>query len=355
MSGTSLDGVDAALVNFDDEGMSLVATTHRPFPQPIREEAFALLSPTGNELHRTALLANRLSLEYAEAAISTCRTAGLGPKDVIALGCHGQTLRHRPHDGYTTQINNPALLAELSGIRVIADFRSRDIAAGGQGAPLVPAFHDARFRNAGRRRVILNLGGIANVTILAPDRQTLGFDTGPANMLMDSWIRRHLDKDFDADGCWASLGTVQSGLLAKLMTHPFLSLPPPKSCGAEEFNLGWLDDILKGDEAPVDVQRTLAAFTASSVANALAQWSGQVDELYLCGGGARNPVVHADLAAALPGTRIGTTDDLGVPAESVEAIAFAWLAYRHCAGLPGNLPAVTGARGLRILGASWPA
>ena len=355
MSGTSLDGVDGTLVDFSAGGVRLIGTAHLAFPADLKSEALALLTASADELHRTALLGNRLAHLYAETVAAVITHSGRSIEDIVAIGCHGQTLRHQPVHGYTLQANNPALLAELSGIRVIADFRSRDIAAGGQGAPLVPAAHDALFRSASRHRVMVNLGGIANITDLKPGYPTRGFDTGPANMLMDAWARRHLGVDYDADGRWAASGRVQAELLARLMQHPYLALPPPKSCGAEQFHLGWLDSQTGDQYAPADVQATLAAYSVNSIKKALRDWCGLPDELYLCGGGARNPQLAAGLAAALPGVKVGTTDDLGIAAEWVEAVAFAWLARQHCLGLPGNLPAVTGAKGLRILGASYPA
>jgi anhydro-N-acetylmuramic acid kinase len=264
-------------------------------------------------------------------------------------------VRHAPHQGYTIQLDNPALLVELTGITVVADFRSRDIAAGGQGAPLVPAFHDALFRSPDAHRVILNLGGIANLTNLAPESATTGFDCGPGNILMDAWAQRHLGQRYDHDGAWAATGKVLPELIDRLLAHPFLALTPPKSCGREEFNLAWLTTILSGSERPEDVQATLAAFTVKTVADAVRRHCETPDELYVCGGGAYNGALMRQLAEALPRSRTTTTDFLGLPANHVEATAFAWLAWRTLQGEPGNLPAVTGARGPRILGAIYPA
>lgn len=355
MSGTSLDGIDASLVDFANGSPKVLGTVHEDFPSDFKAEAFSLLASGNNELHRAALLSNRLAGLYSAISRRVCVESGAKKEDVAAIGCHGQTVRHRPSDGYTVQINNPALTAELSGIRVIADFRTRDIAAGGQGAPLVPAFHEAVFRNPACYRVVLNLGGIGNVTVLKPGEETRGFDTGPANLLLDAWARRHLGKDFDQDGQWAGTGQLLSDLLAKMADHPYFARVPPKSCGAEEFNLEWLQTLLDGHESAADVQRTLVALTALSVTNGLEQWGGIPDEIYVCGGGARNPMVMMELGARMPTVKIQATDELGLPAESVESVAFAWLAYRHCQGESGNLPAVTGASGPRILGASYPA
>lgn len=357
MSGTSLDGVDAVLVEFQAGRIECLAAHHVPFDEPIRAEALALHQAGDDELRRAALLANRLAHMYAKAvnALQAELKTGHGGAPIDAIGCHGQTIRHAPAQGYTLQLDNPALLAELTGIDVVADFRSRDIAAGGQGAPLVPAFHDAMFRAPAVHRVILNIGGIANVTDLAPGRPTTGFDCGPGNMLLDAWAQRHLDRPFDEDGRWARQGRVLPGLLDRLLGHPFLASPPPRSCGREEFNLGWLGTQLQSDEAPVDVQATLTAFTARAVADAVGRWCGRPQELFVCGGGARNGALRDALRECLPACRIDTTAALGLDPAHVEAAAFAWLAWRTVHRQPGNLPAVTGARGPRILGAIYPA
>jgi anhydro-N-acetylmuramic acid kinase len=355
MSGTSLDGVDAVLAKLDGEHSECVASHHLPFNDDIRNEALALHERGVDELHRAARLGNRLAHSYAEAVSGLLKKVSHGDTPPVrAIGCHGQTVRHMPQQGYTLQLNNPALLAELTGITVVADFRSRDIAAGGQGAPLVPAFHDALFRVSDAHRVILNLGGIANLTDLTPGRNTTGFDCGPGNILMDAWVQQHIGRTYDEGGVWASTGKPLPDLLARMNQHPFLALAPPKSCGREEFNLGWLNSLLTGVERAEDVQATLAEFTVSTVANAASRYFGNPEELYVCGGGARNAHLMRLLERAL-GWRVATTDFLGLPAEHVEAMAFAWLAFRTLAGKPGNLPAVTGARGPRILGAIYPA
>jgi anhydro-N-acetylmuramic acid kinase len=357
MSGTSLDGVDAVLVAFDGGRSECLADHHLSFDAAIRAEALALHERSHDEVHRAALLANRLARSYADAVAGLLAKVSRGgtPPAIRAIGCHGQTVRHAPADGYTIQLNNPALLAELTGITVVADFRSRDIAAGGQGAPLVPAFHDALFRSPDKHRVIVNIGGIANVTDLAPGRDTTGFDTGPGNMLMDAWTQRHLGRPYDADGAWAATGRPLPDLLARLLQHPFLALLPPKSCGREEFKLAWLDAQLTGSERPEDVQATLAEFTAASSVGAVRRHCGNADEAYVCGGGARNATLMRLLGERGLARRVATTDFLGLPAEHVEATAFAWLARRTLHNEPGNLPAVTGARGPRILGAIYPA
>jgi anhydro-N-acetylmuramic acid kinase len=354
MSGTSLDGVDAVLAAFEDGRPLCRATRYLPFDQDLRAEILALHVAGEDELHRASILANRLARSYAASVSALLAEAGVAAQTVRAVGCHGQTIRHVPKDGYTLQLNNPALLAELSGIAVIADFRSRDIAAGGQGAPLVPAFHDAVFRDASRHRVILNIGGIANLTDLAPGHPTRGFDCGPGNMLLDAWAQQHLDRPFDANGDWSRQGEVLPELLSRLSAHSFLALPPPKSCGREQFNLDWLTGQLSGGEHPQDVQATLTAFTADSAAQAIHRHCADTQELYVCGGGAHNGALMGALRERLPNCRLGITDALGLPADWVEAMAFAWLARRCLRGEPGNLPAVTGASGSRILGAIYP-
>lgn len=355
MSGTSLDGVDAALIAFDNERPQCLATHYLPFPTELRREALALQEPGSDELRRSLRLANRLADIYARTTNELLALAAIPATAVRAIGCHGQTLVHAPADGYSLQLANPARLAEQTGITVVADFRSRDIAAGGQGAPLVPAFHDAVFRASGRHRVILNIGGIANVTDLAPDAPTRGFDCGPGNMLLDAWTTQHTGKPYDLDGRWASEGRVLPALLRRLREGPFFAAPPPKSCGREEFGIAWLESRLEGSEAAVDVQATLVALTASTIADAIERWCGNPAEVYVCGGGARNGSLMQALGNSMPGVVIGTTDALGLPADWVEAAAFAWLAWRTLHGRPGNLPEVTGARGPRVLGAIYPA
>lgn len=355
MSGTSLDGIDAALVCFSGDATSTLATHYIPYPENVRQEALSLQTSGPDELHRTALLSNRLMHLHAEGVKALLAAAQLGPDRITAQGCHGQTLRHRPESGYTLQIGNPALLAELTGIAVVADFRSRDVAAGGQGAPLVPAAHAALFHSDESHRLILNIGGIANITNLPKDGGTTGFDCGPGNMLLDGWASRHLGLPYDADGAWGGGGNVIPGLLQKMLDHPFLHLPPPKSCGREQFGLPWLERMLTGAETAADVQRCLLELTSRSAANAVRRWCGQPEMIYVCGGGARNGALMTALTVALPDIEIGITDQLGVPADWVEAVAFAWLARQHVRGLPGNLPKVTGSQGPRVLGAYYPA
>lgn len=355
MSGTSLDGVDAVLASFDNGQVHCHAKHTECYGDDLKREALALNIPGDNELHRAASLANKLASLYAKSVNGLLAKAGVDASAIQAIGCHGQTVRHEPTLGYTLQLNNAALLAELTGITVVADFRSRDIAAGGQGAPLVPAFHDTIFRAEESHRVILNIGGIANITDLKPGTPTIGFDCGPGNMLMDTWAQHHLGRPYDAGGNWARQGQVLPELLDRLLAHPFLALPPPKSCGREQFNLDWLQSRSSGDESPADVQATLAAFTATTISDAICRYCGNPAEIFVCGGGARNDALMALLGEQARGWRVTTTDFLGLPAEWVEAAAFAWLARCTLRGETGNLPAVTGARGPRILGAIYPA
>jgi len=350
MSGTSLDGVDGVLT-----GLGAPQAACVPFPDDVKREMMALQSASPNEIHREALAANRLAALYAECVGHLLTAAGIEASAVRAIGAHGQTIRHRPADGYTRQINNPALLAELTGIDVIADFRSRDVAAGGQGAPLVPAYHQAAFGSTSQTRVVANIGGISNISILKPSGDVTGFDTGPGNLLMDGWISQHHGVPYDAHGAWAASGTVVPALLTTLLADVFLALPPPKSTGRDLFHKDWLTAKLAlfSTLLAQDVQATLAAFTSASLAEAIRRYAPDAAALYVCGGGACNTHVMALLQQALP-VPVSTTAALGVPPAQVEALAFAWLAARFCERQPGNIPAVTGARGERVLGALYP-
>jgi anhydro-N-acetylmuramic acid kinase len=353
MSGTSLDGVDAALVAFTADLPECISTAFVPYPDDLRQDLLDLHTPGRDELHRAALVSNRLALLYADAVAALPEISD--PASIQAIGCHGQTVRHMPQAGYTLQLNNPALLAERTGIAVVADFRSRDIAAGGQGAPLVPAFHDAMFRSPGRSRIVLNIGGIANITCLPRNGPVTGFDCGPGNMLLDAWAQRHLGRAYDADGAWGSGGKILNGLLARLRADKFFGAPPPKSCGREQFGLDWLLMRLDGTETPADVQATLVELTTASVADAIASWCALPNELYVCGGGVHNSRLLQSLTRRLMGIPVAKTDAIGLPADWVEAVAFAWLARQTLQGQPGNLPGVTGAMGPRLLGAIYPA
>jgi anhydro-N-acetylmuramic acid kinase len=359
MSGTSLDGVDGVLAEFSAAGMpKVVSHAYRAFPETLRDELLALNTSGPDELHRAALAASTLAGLYVEVVRELIMQANVASSVVRAVGSHGQTVRHRPALGYSWQINNPTLLAERSGIAVVADFRSRDVAAGGQGAPLVAAFHRALFGCMGETRAVLNLGGISNLTALLANGQTTGFDCGPANVLMDLWCLRHTGQRFDADGAWAASGTVQPRLLDVLLQEPYFAAPPPKSTGRDLFNVDWLIDRLRHFDAqfqPEDVQATLCELTAVTCTQAVEAHAGTASELLVCGGGALNKQLMRRLAQLLPSMAVGLTDDRGLPAQHVEATAFAWLAYKHLHGEPGNLSAVTGAAGPRVLGALYPA
>ncbi|GAB3264738.1 anhydro-N-acetylmuramic acid kinase [Chitinimonas naiadis] len=356
MSGTSLDGIDAALVDFATGQPRLQASLLLPFPPALRAELLALQAPTDNELDRTAQAENALADLYAEAVAQLLRQSQLPASAIAAIGMHGQTIRHRPERGYTLQIGNAARLAELSGITVVSDFRNRDIAAGGQGAPLVPAFHQGIFGGP-VHRVILNIGGIANVTDLPLDGAVRGWDTGPGNVLLDGWIARHQGHAYDADGRWARTGQVSETLLAVLLAAPYFAAPPPKSTGRDLFHLAWLDEQLAHlptlDTA--DVQATLLAFTARSIATEIDRQASGAAEIYVCGGGARNGALMEAIRQLLAPRHLVSTEKLGLHPDWVEAVAFAWLARRCLGGQPGNLPAVTGAKGARVLGAIYPA
>jgi anhydro-N-acetylmuramic acid kinase len=357
MSGTSLDGVDGALAEFSGDSITTLGAAYVPFPPALRAELMALQADGPNEIEREALAANQMAQHSAHCVAALLADAGLQAHDVRAVASHGQTIRHRPELGFTRQSNNPSLLAELCGIDVIADFRSRDVAAGGQGAPLVPAFHQALFGKAGQARVVANIGGIANISVLGGDGRVVGFDTGPGNVLLDGWIARHQGKEYDVDGAWAASGKVLPELLAELLKEPYLALPAPKSTGRDLFHLEWLDARLAvyAEAAPQDVQRTLTQFTAVTLADAVKAYGAAADAVYICGGGAYNGVLMEALGAELGDqVLLASTQALGVAPNRVEALAFAWLGHRFTERLAGNLPLVTGAAGERVLGALYP-
>ena len=360
MSGTSLDGVDGVVADFSTT-LQVLAHASRPFPADLRSELWALNTPGNNELHRAALAANGLARAYAEVVQDLLQQRQLSPKDIAAVGAHGQTVRHQPglHDGtgYTLQLNNPALLAELTGIDVVADFRSRDVAAGGQGAPLVPAFHQEVFGRPDACVAVLNLGGIANLSVLRPGEAARGFDCGPGNALLDHWCHLHRGQAYDHQGEWAASGQVQVDWLACLLSEPFFQAPPPKSTGRDLFNPAWLQAQLQGFETvrPQDVQATLSALTASTSATALELQAPDCRELIVCGGGAFNLQLMRQLQEALPAVKVVSSSEHGLPPLEVEASAFAWLARQTVLRQTGNLPSATGAQGARILGAVYPA
>jgi anhydro-N-acetylmuramic acid kinase len=367
MSGTSLDGVDGVLAafprNFSRGRVENLAAAYVPFPATLQQELMVLQSASHDEIHREALAANALVQYYANCVAALLEKAKITASRICAIGVHGQTIRHQPALGYTRQINNPALLAELTGIDVIADFRSRDIAAGGQGAPLVPAFHQTVFADENETRVVVNVGGISNISVIgnAQSGHVTGFDTGPGNALMDAWIARHLNKKYDAEGVWAASGKVIPQLLDSLRDEPFFKLPPPKSTGRDLFHSTWLSQKLSPfpSAKPSDVQATLAALTATTIADAIAEHASDVKAVYVCGGGACNLHLMQQLQQALidrsQDATVASTASLGVLPNNVEALAFAWLAHRFIERKAGNLPAVTGAKGFRILGAHYPA
>jgi anhydro-N-acetylmuramic acid kinase len=354
MSGTSLDGVDAAVVDFGGPSPAVLAHAHQAFPAALRAELLALNSAGQDELGRAATCANDLARRYAVAVGEALASAAVPARDVRAIGCHGQTVRHRPDAGYTLQLGNAALLAELAGARVVADFRSRDIAAGGQGAPLAPAFHAAVFGDGGEDRAVLNLGGIANLTWLPASGTILGFDSGPGNCLMDLWAQSQLGKPFDQDGAWAAGAQPDAALLARLLAEPYFSLPPPKSTGRDLFNEQWLRSRLSGAHDPQRVQATLLELTARSVADALRSRCRGARRLIVCGGGVRNRRLMERLGELVAPLPVQASDQYGIEPSLVEAVAFAWLARRTMQEAPGNLPSVTGARGPRVLGAIYP-
>jgi anhydro-N-acetylmuramic acid kinase len=370
MSGTSLDGIDGVVVDFGSRSgsahaaVNVLAHARRDFEPSLRADLLALNRSGDDEIHRAALAANALARDYATLVAALLDAASLRPRDVAAIGCHGQTIRHRPREfdatGYTVQLNAPALLAELTGVDVVADFRSRDVAAGGQGAPLVPAFHRALFGRADATVAVLNLGGIANLSVLAKDGATTGFDCGPANTLLDLWCRRSSGRDFDTDGAWAAQGSVDARLLDELLAEPYFALPAPKSTGLDLFNAAWLDARLTGAEAlprlrAQDVQATLAELTARVCAEACRMHAREAAELIVCGGGAFNSDLLGRLRRLVAPLRVVTSGERGLPPDQVEATAFAWLARAFVERKAGNVAAVTGAAGPRILGALYPA
>ena len=368
MSGTSMDGVDGVLADFGDAGKPtrVLVSASRPFSPALRQELLDLNTPGDNELHRAALAANALARLYAQVVADLLHASQIAPAQITAIGAHGQTVRHRPQEfdntGYTLQLNQPALLAELCGIDVVADFRSRDVAAGGQGAPLVPPFHRAAFGHVTQSRAVLNIGGISNITLLpgtasAAGAPLIGFDCGPGNALMDAWCHMHTGAAFDDRGRWAAQGVVQAALLAALQNEPFFAKPPPKSTGRDLFNLPWLRQRLAGFEglAAQDVQATLTELTAWACAQALRWASHSPETLVVCGGGALNDVLMQRLQAALPSIRVCSSADLGVAPTEVEALAFAWLAQQTVLRKTSSVASVTGAQGARILGAVYPA
>lgn len=355
MSGTSLDGVDAVVADLSRAVPRILSHAHVAFEPEMRAQLLALTVSGFDEIDSSGRLGNVLAAMYAQAVFGALSTGRIPAASIRAIGCHGQTVRHRPELGFTLQLGNPALLAELTGIAVVADFRSRDVAAGGQGAPLVPAFHAATFADPTEDRAILNLGGIGNITLLPRGAPVRGFDTGPGNCLMDHWAQRHLHAPLDAGGAWAAGGTPLPALLATLLREPFFDRAAPKSCGRELFNDDWLGRALEGSEDPRAVQATLLELTVETVARSIEGEKQPPARLIVCGGGARNDAMMARLARRLAPISVETSARHGIDVAHVEATAFAWLAQRTLQGQTGSLFEVTGARGPRVLGAIYPA
>jgi anhydro-N-acetylmuramic acid kinase len=355
ISGTSMDGIDAALVKFQDHGLSVTATTQQDYPPELREKLFAASrNPESCTLDDIGELDTQIGECFRDASLAVLRQSDIQPDQVRAIGSHGQTIRHRPDavHPFTLQLGNPSIIATGTGIDTVAEFRIADMALGGQGAPLTPAFHEWLLRDDSTCRVVLNIGGIANITVLpAGDSPVTGFDTGPGNTLLDAWINQHQGVPFDDGGNWAASGSADDDLLQRLLTDAWFGKAPPKSTGFEYFNLGWLAAAGTDGLEPVAVQATLVELTTSSIADSISRTAEYVREVYVCGGGARNPYLLQRLAARLPGVDIATTSSTGLDPDWVEAVAFAWLAMRRIHGKPGNLPAVTGASRPAILGA----
>jgi anhydro-N-acetylmuramic acid kinase len=361
MSGTSMDGVDGVIADFSAGGIRVLQHAGSGFDAALRTELMALNATGPDELHRAWLAGNALMRVYADVVRKLLAQAGLRPQAIDAAGAHGQTVRHRPGlfdgTGYTIQLAQPALLAELTGIRVVADFRSRDVAAGGQGAPLAPVFHQAVFSRPGETVAVLNIGGISNLTVLRADGSMQGFDCGPGNALMDAWCLAHTGRPYDDDGQWAASGRVLTDLLGGLLAEPYFRQSPPKSTGRDLFNRAWLDAHLKNFPAasPADVQATLTELTARACAADAERHAQSLKRLIVCGGGALNGHLMRRLAALLPQARVGSSAEEGLPPLQVEAAAFAWLAMKCVRGDALQLQSTTGARGARVLGGIYPA
>lgn len=355
MSGTSLDGLDVALVEQTTQ-TRLLASRFRPLPDDLRREILALCASGPDELARAALIEQQWVTLAASVIRELLEQTQLKPEAIRAIGSHGQTVRHEPQRGFSIQIGNPALLAELSGITVVGDFRRRDVAAGGQGAPLVPAFHEAAFQTTDRVRAVLNVGGFSNLSLLSPGEPVRGFDCGPGNVLLDTWIQVQRGQSFDRDGAWAESGNVDAKLLGAMLDDEFFARQGPKSTGRELFNLPWLERHLSGRALLAeDVQATLLELTARSISEALERAQPDTQQLLVCGGGAHNTALMRRLQALQPNRHVCTTEAFGIAPDWVEAAAFAWLAHCCLENIPANRPSVTGARGPRILGAIYPA
>lgn len=356
ITGTSVDGLDLALIEVGARIRFVDAET-RPLPDALRGLLLALGQPGADDLDRIGSADAALGGFIGSAINSFLVDRQLTAADIRAIGSHGQTIRHRPdaEHPFTWQIGDPNRIAELTGITTVADFRRRDMAAGGQGAPLVPIFHECLFRSPDECRVIVNIGGISNLTVLpaGPEAPIGGFDTGPGNALLDAWCGRHQGRSFDENGRWAGSGNLLQPLLDTLLADAFLSRSPPKSTGREVFNLPWLEPHLPAEADPADVQRTLAEYTARTITDAVRRWSADAARLIVCGGGRLNSLLMTRLQALSP-VPVETSEAHGYDGDAMEAAAFAWLAHRRLTGEPGNAQKVTGAEGPRVLGAVYP-
>jgi anhydro-N-acetylmuramic acid kinase len=356
LSGTSIDGVDAVLVDIGDDECRIVRAKTTPFPPELLARLQNLVETPQTSLRNLGALDVAVGRFFGQCALELIAAAGLNPTDIAAIGSHGQTVYHDPHgaEPFSLQLGDPNAIAANTGITTVADFRRLDIALGGQGAPLVPAFHAWRFGHASEQRAVVNIGGIANITALAPSRDVRGFDTGPGNTLLDLWIRRCKQQPFDRDGSWAASGNVNERLLNACLAEPFFRAPAPKSTGRELFNLGWLERQLEraGETSDVDVQSTLAELTAATIAAAIRAELPACRDVIVCGGGAHNDDLMNRLRR-ITGARVTTTEAYGVAPDWVEGALFAWLARARIRGLPGNIPTVTGARRPAVLGSVY--
>lgn len=357
MSGTSLDGVDCVLAKISKNSAEQIAANHYPYPLSLKQSVLAICHGQPTTLSAIGLIDHQLGELYSAAVNALVASSGYSPAAINAIGCHGQTVWHQPEStpAFTIQLGDNNVLAAKTGITVVGDFRRRDMAYGGQGAPLVPAFHAQILSDPKETRVVVNIGGMANISVLAPQKMTIGYDTGPGNVLMDNWTFLHQNSPYDKDAAWASAGKVNEPLLQAMLADPYFAQRPPKSTGREYFNLAWIEHYLaKVDSCSAqDVQRTLAELTALTISQEILQ-QGAVDRVLLCGGGAHNPLVFKRLSQLLPQSEVTTTDKFGIRGDDMEALAFAWLAAQTYSGLPGNLPAVTGASQLTLLGAIYP-
>lgn len=355
MSGTSLDSIDAALINLGDDKFEVVAAIEYAIPDKLRQQLIDLCQPGDNEIDRMGVADNAMGVEFAKAALQLLAKCNVDKEAVVAIGSHGQTIRHRPDfdNAFTLQIGDPNVIAYNTGITTVADFRRRNMAAKGQGAPLAPAFHRAAFRSQQHDRAIINIGGIANITYLGTDGQCFGFDTGPGNILMDGWIQQNTGENFDRDGAWAHSGNVIDPLLQQLLSHPYLARQYPKSTGREDFHPLWLEQLIHNDYQPNDIQATLLEFTARTICNEIEKLPGTVNEIYICGGGAYNTQLMLRMENLTHPRRLASTSELGIPAQWIEAAAFAWLAQQTLEKKPIELMDITGSETDVILGAVY--